>query len=214
MKLGLQRARLDKLPLRERAERKRQRGQTRRKDQAEVDGQHEARVVAQPGHLLQAHERQRGDDHDRGAVEDARQRGLADGDGGGLPAAAQGGELGVGLAGGAVLRRQDGVHVDALADLLAAHEEDVEGACAGDGGEGDEAAEDELRSRGDAREARDEGVEAEGDGAGGADGEDVGLGDFGGGEGRGLVGVGVVDGDVEGLVGDLPEQGAGRLSGR
>lgn len=37
--------------------------------------------------------------------------------------------------------------------------------------------------------------------------------DFGGGEGGGFVGVGVVDGDVEGLVGYLPEEGAGRLGG-
>ena len=38
--------------------------------------------------------------------------------------------------------------------------------------------------------------------------------DFGGGEGGGFVGVGVVDGDVEGLVGYLPEEGAGRLEER
>lgn len=36
---------------------------------------------------------------------------------------------------------------------------------------------------------------------------------FGGGEGGGFVGVGVVDGHVEGLVGYLPEEGAGRLAG-
>jgi hypothetical protein len=37
------------------------------------------------------------------------------------------------------------------------------------------------------------------------------LHDLGGGEGGGFVGVGVVDGDVEGLVGYLPEEGSGRL---
>lgn len=34
----------------------------------------------------------------------------------------------------------------------------------------------------------------------------------GGGEGGGFVGVGAVDGDVEGLVGDLPEEDAAGLS--
>jgi hypothetical protein len=36
---------------------------------------------------------------------------------------------------------------------------------------------------------------------------------LGGGEGGGLVGVGIVDGDVERLVADLPEEGAGSLKG-
>jgi hypothetical protein len=36
---------------------------------------------------------------------------------------------------------------------------------------------------------------------------------LGGGEWGGLVGVGIVDGDVERLVTDLPEKSAGRLGG-
>lgn len=65
-----------------------------------------------------------------------------------------------------------------------------------------------------AGQARDEAVEADGDGAGGADSEEVGLGDFGVGERGGFVGVGIVNGDVKGLVGYLPEDGASVLSGR
>ena len=60
-------------------------------------------------------------------------------------------------------------------------------------------------------QARDECVEPERDAAGGADGEEVGLQQFGGGEGGGFVGVGVVDGYVEGLVGYLPGECAAGL---
>ena len=60
-------------------------------------------------------------------------------------------------------------------------------------------------------EPRDECVEAERDAAGGADGEEVGLDQLRGSEGGGLVGVGVVNGDVEGLVGYLPGECAAGL---
>jgi len=102
-----------------------------------------------------------------------------------------------------------GIDVDSLADLLGAHEKDVEGAGAGDGGEGDEAGEDGAGGGGEAFEAGHKGAQAQGDGAGGGDGEEVGFGQLGSGERGGFVGVGAVDGHVEGLVGDLPEEGAG-----
>ena len=60
-------------------------------------------------------------------------------------------------------------------------------------------------------EARDECVEAERNAAGGGDGEEVGLEQLGGGEGGGFVGVGVVDGYIEGLVRYLPGERAAGL---
>lgn len=90
-----------------------------------------------------------------------------------------------------------------MADLLAAHEEDVQHTGAGDGGEGHETAQNRSGGGADAQ-ARDEGFQTQRDTARGSYGEAVGFNDLAGGERGGLVGVGEVDGDVERLVGDLP----------
>lgn len=211
--LGLQAVRADRLTLWERAQRQRQRKQRRRQDQTQIDREDQAGTGLEPVHLLQPDQDQGRQDHDGRGVQHAADGRLADGQGGRLPALAQtldglAGDLALPL----LLLRQDRVDVDALADLLAAHEEDVEGAGARDGGEGDQAAEDESGVGGDVLETRDEGVEAQGDGARGGHGHAVGFGHGGEGERGGLVGVGAVDGDVEGLVGDLPEEGAGCLT--
>ncbi len=103
--------------------------------------------------------------------------------------------------------------MDALAYLLPSHQKDVQRARRGDGCKGNKAREGYFCGWRDVLEAGDEAVEAESNGARGGDGEEVGLNEGGGGEGRGLVGVSAVDGDVEGLVGDLPEEGAPCLEG-
>lgn len=77
--------------------------------------------------------------------------------------------------GGLRLLRNDGEDVDALAHFLAAHEEDVEEAGRGDGGEGDEAGERRAGRGGEVLEPGHELVEADGDTAGDGDGHGVGL---------------------------------------
>ena len=89
--------------------------------------------------------------------------------------------------------------------LFGSHEEDVQSSSAGDCGEGDQSTKDGFGGWTDAFEAGDESVEAKSYGAGGRDGEEVGLSDLWDGERSGFVGVGVIDGDVERLVCDLPE---------
>ena len=194
----------DALPLRERGQGQRQGQNARRQDQAQVDGQDEPRPGLQPGVLLQADEEEGRQQHDRGGVEDARDGGLGDGVEGGGAGFAERGWRRRRRGGGRGIR---GVDVDALADLLGAHEEDVEGAGAGDGGEGHQAAEDRAGRWAQPSQARDHGVQADGYGARGRYGEEVRFAQLPGGEGRGFVGVGAVDGHVEGLVGDLPEEG-------
>jgi hypothetical protein len=211
MILLLQRARLHSLPLRKRSQRQRQRKDTRRQNQPQIHRQHHPRPLLQPLRTLQPHQDQRRQHHDRRGVQHAADGRLANREGGGLPRLPHGRDVVAGFLAGGLLRvGLHGVDVDALPDLVAAHEEDVQGSRGGDGGEGHEAREDELGGGGDALEAWDDGVEAERDGAGGGDGGEVVLGEGGGGHGGGFVGVGVVDGDVERLVRDLPEERAAR----
>lgn len=217
MELLLQRSSTNSLTLRERRQGQRQSEQRSSQNQTQVHREGHARVRTQPGGLLKTDQDQRGQDHDRGCVQDTRDGGFADSEGGSLLTLAQTlegfGVVAEGLALSAVCVREDGVHVDAAADFLATHEEDVQGGGTGDGGEGDETGENQAGVGGDALEAGHEGVQTQGDGAGGGDGHEVGFGDLGGGEWGGLVGVGIVDGDVERLVTDLPEKSAGRLGG-
>jgi hypothetical protein len=98
-----------------------------------------------------------------------------------------------------------------LADFFAAHEEDIESASGGHGGEWDETAEDEPSIWRDALETRDDCVKTKGDRAGCRNGEEVGFNDFGGGERSRFIGIGVVDCNVEGLVSDLPEKSTSGL---
>ena len=207
--LLLQRLHANRLPLRKRAKGQRQRENTRHENHAQVHRQHRARPRLQPLLLLQSDQEQRREHHDGRGVEDAGQRGLADRQGCGLLGFAHRFDfLAILFALGFLVGGLDGEHVDSEPDLFAAHQEDVQRAGGCDCCEGHEATEDHARVWGEAFEARDYGVEAEGDGAGGTDGDKVvsyqGL----GGEGGGLVGVGGVDGYVEGLVGDLPEERA------
>ena len=203
MELGLQRVRRNLLPLRERRQRQRQHRVARHQDQTQVHGRRQLGPLLEPVGALQPHQHQRRDHHDGRAVEHARQCRLADGQGGGLLAAAERRGLFVAVA--------DGVHVNAGAHLLAAHQKHVEGAGAGDGGKWHEAAEHKTSRRREPSQTGHEAVEADGHGARRADGQEVGLGQLAVGQGRGLVGVGVVDGDVERLVSNLPQNGAGGL---
>lgn len=95
-----------------------------------------------------------------------------------------------------------------MPDLLAAHEADVERTGGRDGSKRRQAAEKKARGGREAAQARDKGVEPHGDGAGGRDGSGVGLGQDGVGLRGGFVSIGIVDGDIERLVGDLPEKRA------
>lgn len=207
MKLPLQTLRPHPLPLRKRRQRQRQHRITRHQNQPQIHRRRPPRIPSQPP-PLQPHQHQRRQNHNRTAIQHPTHRRLPHRQRRRLATPSQ--ALDVALLLGVRGYRE---HVDARAHLLAAHEEHVEEAGRGDGRKGDQAAEDEFCRGGDARQARDEGVEADGDGARGADGEGVGLGDFGPGEGGGFVGVGRVDGDVEGLVGHLPGDGAAGLDG-
>lgn len=208
MKLPLQTLRPHPLPLRKRRQRQRQDRITRHQNQPQIHRRRPPRIPPKPP-PLQPHQHQRRQDHNRTAIQHPAHRRLAHRQRRRLAAPPQ--ALDVALLLGVRRHRE---HVDARAHLLAAHEQHVEEAGRGDGREGDQAAEDEFCGRRHAGEARDEGIEAHGDGAGRANGEGVGLGDFGPGEGGGFIGVGRVDGDVEGLVGDLPGDGSAGLLGR
>nr|POE86431.1 hypothetical protein CFP56_46615 [Quercus suber] len=213
--LLLEAAGADGLALREDGEGEREGEEAGGEDEAEVDGQDEAGRVAQPVHALQAHEQQRRQHHDGRRVEHARHGRLADGERRGLLRLAERGERLVrGLALLARRRRLVREDVDARADLLAAHEEDVERAGAGDGGEGHQAAEGRARGGAEAPEAGDEGVEAHGDAARRADGEEVGLRDLAGRQRGAFVRVRVVDRHVQRLVGHLPADRARRAEVR
>lgn len=161
--------------------------------------------------VLDVVEHHGGDDHDGATGEDSAGGSLVDGNPGcGMRLAQRGNvplRLALGLELGLVLLGEHRPDVDALDDLVAAHEVGVEAGGRGDGGKGDQAAED-VAGRGGDVEARDEGVEAQGDGARGADGREIRLDHDLGGHGRRLVGVGRVESDVEGLVEDLPPDDA------
>lgn len=93
-----------------------------------------------------------------------------------------------------------------MLDLFAAHEKDVEYTSEGDGSERDETTGDELRVRRKALEAWDSSIETVCDTARCADGKEVRLDDCRCSKWGGFVGVGVVDGDIERLVGYLPAE--------
>ena len=201
------------LPLRKHPQRQRQRKDTRPKDQPQIHRQHQPRPIPQHP-ILQPHQDQRRNRHHRRRIQHPRQRRLPHRNPRRAPALPQTLRLRRQpslLALPPLLLRQHGEDVDTRAQLAATHEEDVECACAGDRCERHEPAECGAGQRREALEARHEAVEAEGDGAGGGDGEEVGADERRGGEWGGFVGVGVVDGDVDGLVGDLPEEDAGVL---
>lgn len=205
---------VNSLARRERGERKRQRKQRGTQDKCQIDRHNHTRAGTQPVRLFQTNQDQRGQDHDRRGVQNTGDGRLADSDGGSpfaLAEALNGLSVLVELALGAISSRQDGVDVDTLADFLAAHEEDVQGGGTGDGGEGDEAGEDKAGIGRNAFEAGDEGVQADSHGAGGRDGHEVGLAYLRHREWGGFIGVGIVDGDVDGLVANLPEKSTGGL---
>ncbi len=215
MELGLETLGADLLALRERRKSEGERNVAHAENQAQVHREGEARVSAQPLGALEPDEDERRHDHDRGAIENTTQCRLAHGYRCGPAALAQRGHVALRpalsrqlcLVGGG----QDRVHVDADAHLLAAHEQYVEEPGRRDSGERHEAAEDQLCRGRHALEARDKRVQPHGDGTRGADGEEVGLRELRVRERRRFVRVGVVYGDVEGLVRDLPEDGAGVL---
>lgn len=215
MELLLQTSSADRLALWEGRQSQRQRKEGGRQDQTQVDGEDHARTGAQPCCLLQADQDQRWEDHDGCSVQHTTDGRFADGEGRGLLGLAQTLD-GLGIVTGllaldALCVRENGVDVDTAADLLATHQEDVQSAGAGDSREGDEPGKDETGVGGDTLETGDEGVQAEGDRAGSGDGHEVGFGYLRSGEWGGLVCVGIVDRNVEGLVADLPEEGAGGL---
>lgn len=154
--LLFQTLRLDSLPLRKYGQRQGQRKHRRRENETQVHGQHGPWSLLHPLRALQPDQDQWRQDHDRRRVEDARECRLAYSKGGcffrftqGLQFRAAGLAF---LARGLAIRGED---VDASSDLLATHEEDVESACAGDSGEGDEAAEGGARCWAEAFEAWD-----------------------------------------------------------
>jgi hypothetical protein len=169
LELLLEATDIDRLARGERRKSKRQREERSTQNQSQVHGHDHARTRTQPVRLLQTNEDKRRQDHDGRGVQDARDGCFAYGEGCGFLALAETLEwLGVwvGLALGALGLGEDGVDVDSAADFLAAHEEDVESGGGGDGGEGDEAGEDEAGVGGDTLQAGDESIQAYGDGAG------------------------------------------------
>lgn len=208
VELGLELVDADALLLGEDGEGKRQDGVARHQNETEVDGHSHAGALLQPLGLLQTNEDKGRDDHDGRGVEDAAGGRLADGYGGSLLAAAEGLDLGAVAALRllllALLVRDHGEDVNALADLLAAHEKDVEGTSGGHGGEGNETGQGGAGRWREGAEAGDELVEADGDTAGDGDGHGVGLAELAPGQGGGFVRVCRVDCDVEGLVDNLP----------
>lgn len=156
---------------------------------------------------MQPHENQRRQDHDRGRIQHATDSSLAYSNGRSLLALAEWLVFHLTRVHALLLLvGQDGEHGDAVLDFLAAHQEDVQHTSEGDGSEGDEAAGDELGIGREALEARDCGVETVCDTARRADSEEVRLGNGRCGERGGFVRVGVVDGNVERLVGYLPAE--------
>lgn len=207
MELLLKAAGTDGLTLGEGSQGQRQGKERGGQDKTQVDGQDHARASPKPLGLLQADKNQRGKHHDGSSVQDTTDGCLTDSDGSGLLTLAQTLQrfsiLHL-LALGTILIGQDRVDIDTLADLLTTHEEDVQGTGTGDGSEGDKAGEDKAGVGGDALQARDQCVKTQGDGAGSGNSHAVGLGDLGVRQGGRLVGVGVVDCNVERLVTDLP----------
>jgi len=101
-------------------------------------------------------------------------------------------------------RRLRSIHIDTPPQLLPPHQKHIQHTRRRHRRKRDQSSQRPANSRTQALQAGNSGVQAQSDTAGGGDGEHVRLDQCGGGEGRGFICVGVVDPDVEGLVGDLP----------
>lgn len=231
MELGLESVGADLLLLGEDGQRKGEDGKGDEGDEAEVERGGDdldetgagldpflLHQVAVPGLLhLNVVEDHGGDDHDGTTGEDSADGGFVDGEFGGNFALSERGDIPLRLS----FRRQLqlvilGEHrsdIDTLLRLIPSHQARIQETRRRDRRKGDQATQDVPRGGGDVETGHD-GVEAQGDGARGADGEAVGLGEGRRRHGRGLVGVGAVDGDVEGLVDDLPGDDAAGLEAR
>lgn len=199
--------RIDRLLLRENSQGQWKREYRRHKDKTQVQGKDHTWSSLEPRRLLQPHQNQWRNDHDRSGVDHATDGRLANSEGRRLPTLAQALD---GLTGFLALLllhlRENWVHVNSLPDLLASHQEHVEGAGAGDGRKGDQSAENELRVRGDVLEPRDQRIETERHRAGRRHRHHVRLGHLRERQGSGFVCVGAVDRYIERLVADLPEK--------
>lgn len=215
MEFLLQLVGADALARREGSQGERERNVAHAQDQTQVDRRGELGVPLEPLPLLQLDEDQGRDDHDGAAVEHPADSRLGDGNGGGLLALAERGNVVLGLALGGQLGLvglgEHGEHVYAGAHLLAAHEEHVEGTSRRDGSEGHQASEDRACGGRDALQPGHQRVETDGHRARGANRHEVGLGNLAPRQRGRLIGIRVIDGDVERLVGYLPCDRSGCL---
>ncbi|KAI6772582.1 hypothetical protein HG530_003540 [Fusarium avenaceum] len=149
--------------------------------------------------------------HDGGCSEDSAGCGLVNSKPGSSLGFAQRGDISFRLSLSdellLIIFRKHRPNIDTLDDLVAAHKIGVETGSCGDRSEGDESTED-VAGRGCDVKSRNNSVEAEGDGARGSDGGEVRLDHDLGRHRRRLVTIGSVEGDVEGLVENLPAHNA------
>lgn len=156
---------IDRLTRRESRKSQRQSKERSAQNQSQVDRHDHLRTSTKPIGFLKTNQDQRGQDHDRGGVQDTGDGSFANGESSGLFTLSEtldGLCVWVCLALGALGLGEDGIDVDSAADFLAAHEEDVEGGCGGHGSEGDETREDQTGVWADALEAGDQGVQTHG----------------------------------------------------